>query len=150
MRRKCWRGGWGFWYYSQKGPSIYRNEIAMKTLLRNAALIVFAAFAASGLVLAQTNAPHNQLPASKRFSGRIESVNPQAKSFILIGAAKEEILVSTNTAIFKSKQAVSFEDLAVGQQVMGMKRQTVSSNWVATTLRVGEQRTIPPEPASKQ
>jgi hypothetical protein len=120
----------------------------MKNFARNSCLFLLAAGLATGAVLAQTNTPSTststnrpaRAPRPVRYSGKIASLDTQAKSFILEGPAKDELLISSTTRITKAKQPATFEDLAVGQQVNGTKRMNASSNYVALTVVVGDPR----------
>ena len=126
----------------------------MKTFVRNICLLFLVTGAVTNIALAQTDAPAGtnaprsamRMPASKRFSGKIASVDTNAMSFTLEGPVKDEVLVSSTTrlTLSKTRQPATFADLAVGLQVNGMKRQNASSNWVASTVLVGPPRVIPP------
>jgi hypothetical protein len=156
--KKCWRSRRDFWYYGETDHHLTGIELRMKTFVRNSRLFLIAACAAAHVALAQTTAPAgtnqpptgSRLPASKRFSGKIASLDPKAKSFTLEGPVKDEILTASTTTFTKNKQPATFEDLAVGQQVNGMKRPDASTNWVASRVIVGAPRQIPPEPPAKQ
>jgi len=120
----------------------------MKSFAKRACLFLLAALAGGNLALAQTNAaattnkPTATAPRlSKRFTGKIASVDAQAKSFSLERtasdpAASAPTLVNAQTTITKDKKAATFDDLAVGQAVTGAKHQDADGRWVATAVNV--------------
>jgi hypothetical protein len=129
----------------------------MKSLAVRVAVFLLAAWGCGSLLLAQTNTPaatNNPSstvfkPMSKRFSGKIASVDAQAKTIALENTIKDEIQMTSRTRIIKNKQPATFDALAAGQQVTGIKRQDTNGNWMALTLTVGDPRQIPTDPGMK-
>ena len=98
----------------------------MKTLAKSACLVLLAAWAGSATSPAQTPspaAPSTNRPAaatklpSRRFSGKILSVDSKAKTITLQGGAKIVILITDKTRIIKAKKPALFDALAAAQAV---------------------------------
>jgi hypothetical protein len=116
----------------------------MKLLVKCACLFSLAVFCAGGnVLLAQTGAPDStNKPAAaaprliKRFTGKIASLDAQAKTFTVESATNDVVQITSQTRIAKDRKPATFEDLAVGQTVTGAKHQDATGTWVATTVSV--------------
>jgi hypothetical protein len=148
----------------------------MKTFANIACLVLLAAWAGGATPPAQTNLPPgvtNRTPIvapptakphvsgsaaitnppapvtrvpSKRYSGKILTVDTKTQILTLQGGEKAGIGISTNTVILKDKKKAAFDALAVGQSVSGMERRDATGKWLAETLNVGDTRLILDEP----
>jgi hypothetical protein len=90
-------------------------------------------------------APVTRVP-SKRYSGKILTVDTKTQIITLQGGEKAGIGITTNTMILKEKKKAAFDALAVGQLVSGMERRDAAGKWLAETLNVGDSRLILDEP----
>ena len=108
--------------------------------------------------MAQTNTPHlsttnppataTKMP-SRRFSGKILSVDIKAKTITLQGGAKAVVGVTDKTKIIKAKKPATFDVLAADQAVSGIERLDASGKWLAETLDVGDPRAALDAPVPK-
>ena len=131
----------------------------MKSIVKSASIFLLAVWAGGSVGLAQTNTPPGTntppVPAVRipRFSGKIATVDVQAKTFTLQGATNVQIQVTSQTIIMKDRQPATFDALEAGQQVNGVKRQDPSGKWFALRVSVGQPRLlpgqIPPQPAPR-
>jgi len=130
----------------------------MKTFAKSACLVLLATWAGSAMSLAQTTPPAatpTNRPAaatklsSRRFSGKILSVDSKAKSITLQGGAKIVIVINDKTRIIKAKKPATFDVLAADQAVTGIERLDAAGKWSAETLNVGDPRQILDEPVLK-
>jgi hypothetical protein len=99
---------------------------------------------------AATNPPvaATRMP-SRRFAGKVLSVDAKAKTVTLQGGAKAVIRINDKTRIIKSKKPATFDVLAADQAVSGIERLDASGKWNAETLDVGDPRQVLAEPAPK-
>ena len=97
-----------------------------------------------------TNRPAatTKLP-SRRFSGKIQSVDVKAKTITLQGGGKVVIAITDNTRIIKARAPATFDVLATNLTVTGIEQQDPTGKWMAQTLNVGDPRQIPDEPVGK-
>jgi hypothetical protein len=144
--------GAGFCY---SGKTIH----IMKTFANSACLVLLAAWAGNAVSPAQT-APPAAAPAtnataaaarmpSRRFSGKILTVDTTAKTITLQGAAKVVVGITDKTKITRAKKPATFDVLAADQAVVGIERQDAAGLWHAETLNVGDPRQLLTEPAPK-
>jgi hypothetical protein len=89
--------------------------------------------------------PVTRVP-SRRYSGKILTVDTKTQIITLQGGEKAGIGITTNTTIFKDKKRAAFDALAVGQSVSGMERRDAAGKWQAETLNVGDTRLVLDEP----
>jgi hypothetical protein len=113
----------------------------MKLILKSACLFILTLCASSHVALAQTNAATipktNSTPRmTKRFDGKIATLDKQAKTFTTETATNEVTLINAQTRILKDRKPATFEDLAVGQTVTGSKHPDASGAWVAISVSV--------------
>jgi hypothetical protein len=114
----------------------------MKSFVKRVCVLLLASWAGGNLVMAQTaaTATNKQVATAprltKRYTGKIASLDAQAKTFILQGAPADPTEVTSDTKITKDKKPATFEELAVGQMVTGAKHQDADGKWVATAVNV--------------
>jgi len=133
----------------------------MQKFVKSACLVLLAGWIGSDTSLAQTNLPApgstNRPPVPRRsirrFSGKILSVDRQAKTITLI-ESKTVIGISDKTRISKantrlSKKPTTFDDLAADQLVTGNYHQDSDGKWQADTLVVGDPRQPLEQPVPK-
>ena len=130
----------------------------MNTFVKTVCFVLLAAWGGSAVALAQTPPPAagatnrpaatTKLP-SRRYSGKIQSVDSKAKTITLQGGIKIVITITDNTRIIKAKQPATFDVLATNLTVTGIEQQDPTGKWLAQTLNVGEMRQIPDEPVGK-
>ena len=77
---------------------------------------------------------------TRRYSGKILTVDTNARVITLQGGEKAGIGITADTKIVKDKQPATLAALAVGQPVDGMERRDRAGNWQADTLNVGDTR----------
>jgi len=121
----------------------------MNTFAKGACLALLAAWAGSASSMGQaipsataaTNsfAPGSKMP-SRRFSGKILTVDTNTKTVVLQGDAKAEFGITGQTKIIKGRMAATINDLAPDQAVSGIERLDASGKWQAETLDVGAPR----------
>lgn len=108
---------------------------------------VFGAIAAAPPKAATTPAP--AAPAStkpvklEKFSGEVKSVDGMAKS-IVVAKAKEEktFAVTTDTKITKGKEALKFDDLKAGMNVV-IEHKKEMEKMIAVTIKVSAPKAAP-------
>jgi len=83
--------------------------------------------------------PVSRVP-SRRYSGKILTVDSKTQIITLQGGDKAGIGVTGRTRIVKDKKPAAFADLAAGQSVSGMARRDITGKWLADTLTVGDTR----------
>lgn len=133
----------------------------MQKFAKSACLVLLAGWIGSDTSLAQTNLPApgstNRPPVLRRnirrFSGKILSVDRQAKTITLI-ESKTVIGITDKTRISKaktrlSKKPTTFDDLAADQEVTGNYHQDGDGKWQADTLVVGDPRQPLEQPVPK-
>jgi hypothetical protein len=133
----------------------------MQKLAQSACLVLLAGWIGSDMSLAQTNLPApgntNRPPVERRimrrFSGKILSVDSQAKTITLL-ESKIVIGISDKTRISKAKTIKStkpstFDDLAADQLVTGNFHQDSDGKWQADSLVVGDPRQPLEQPVPK-
>lgn len=121
----------------------------MKPFAKCACYVLLAAWAAGASALAQalpsvtsaTNpvAPGGRMP-SRRFSGRILTVDTNAKTVALQGGANVVFGITDQTRIIKARKPATINDLAPDQEISGIERLDASGKWQAETLDVGAPR----------
>jgi hypothetical protein len=130
----------------------------MNTFAKSACLVLLAAWAGSAGSSAQTTPPAASInnppgPATKmpsrRFSGKILSVDLKTKTITLQGGAKAVIGVTDNTRIIKAKKPATFDVLAANQLVSGIERLNAAGIWQAESLDVGDPRELLEIPVPK-
>ena len=102
-------------------------------------------------------------PKAKRYAGKIDSVDKDAKTVTITSArsGSQTLHITSKTRIMKDGEPATLEDAAAGLRASGSERQDDSGNWVATTLNIGQTKkpaapaapsTTPPadKPADKQ
>ena len=133
----------------------------MQKIAKSACLILLAGWIGSDTSLAQTNLPApgntNRSPVPRRsirrFSGKILSVDSQAKTItllegkIVIGISDKTIISKAKT--IKSAKPTTFDDLAADQLVTGMYHQDSDGKWQADTVVVGDPRQPLEQPVPK-
>jgi hypothetical protein len=99
---------------------------------------------------ATTNKPPTAVtrPKAKQMSGKIASVDMDAKTISLEGPTKREIKITSKTKIYNNGDPATLADATVGSHVAARLRQDADGNWVATTLRIGEPKHRTPAAAS--
>jgi hypothetical protein len=130
----------------------------MNTFVKTVCFVLLAAWGGSAVALAQTPPPAagatnrpaatTKLP-SRRYSGKIQSVDSKAKTITLQGGIKIVITITDNTRIIKAKQPATFDVLATNLTVTGIEQLDATGKWQAQTLNVGDPRQIPDEPVGK-
>ena len=130
----------------------------MKTFAKSACFVLLAAWAGGATSLAQTTPPAatttnrpaaaTKLP-SRRYSGKIFSVDSKAKTITLQGGVKIVISITDKTRIIKAKKPATFDVLAADQAVTGIERLDAAGKWYAETLNVGDPRKPLDEPVPK-
>jgi hypothetical protein len=90
--------------------------------------------------ITNTPKPATTRVTSRRYSGKILSVDTNARVITLQGGEKAGIGIPADTKIVKDKQPATIVALAVGQSVSGMERRDRAGNWLADTLNVGDAR----------
>jgi len=129
----------------------------MKTFAKSACLVLLAAWAGNAVSSAQTNPPAatTNPPAAatkmttRRFSGKILSVDIKAKTITLQGGAKAVVAITDKTKIIRAKKPATFDVLAADQAVTGIEQRDAAGNWQAETLNVGDPRQLLTEPPPK-
>jgi hypothetical protein len=129
----------------------------MRTFSKSACLVLLAAWAGSALSSAQTNpaAATTNSPAAatkmptRRFSGKILSVDVKAKTITLQGGAKAVVVITDKTRIIKAKKPAAFDALAADQAVTGIEQMVAAGIWQAETLTVGDPRGLLEAPVPK-
>jgi hypothetical protein len=99
----------------------------------------------SSAAITNPPAPVTRVP-SRRYSGKILTVDAKTRIITLQGGEKAGIGITTNTMILKDKKRAAFDALAVGQSVSGMERRDATGKWQAETLNVGDTRLVLDEP----
>jgi len=134
-----------------RAPSCYHDKTIhiMNTFAKGACLALLAAWAGSASSMAQaipsvttaTNpaTPGGRLP-SRRFSGKILTVDTNAKTVTLQGGANVVFGITDQTRIIKAKKPATINDLAPDQKISGIERLDASGKWQAETLDVGAPR----------
>jgi hypothetical protein len=86
-------------------------------------------------------------PKGKRYVGKIDSVDTSAKTitFTTKGGVTQTLQVTSRTRIHKDGQPATLDDVAasIGERISGTERMDSSSNWVASTVLVGQPRPRP-------
>jgi hypothetical protein len=129
----------------------------MKTLAKTFCFVLLAAWGGSAVAPAQTpppapastNQPATTKLPSRRFSGKIQSVDVKARTITLQGGGKVVIAITDKTRIIKARAPATFDVLATNLTVTGIEQQDPTGKWLAQTLNVGEMRQIPDEPVGK-
>jgi len=130
----------------------------MKTFAKTACFVLLVTCAGSAMSLAQTAPPAATTakpPAaavktlSRRFAGKILSVDAKAKTVALQGPAKVVLVLTDKSVITKVKTPATFDALAADQPVTGIERQDASGKWQVESLHVGDPRQLLTEPAPK-
>jgi len=118
----------------------------MKKIILLAVLLTLAAFV-SGAIAADapktaTPAPAAAKPATpapaklEKFSGAIKSADAVTKSIVVVKGKTEKIFVVTaDTKITKGKEALKFEDLKAGMNVVVEYKKEMDKN-IAVTIKV--------------
>ena len=118
----------------------------MKKIILLAVLLTLAAFV-SGAIAADAPktaapAPAKAAPATpapvklEKFSGAIKSVDAVAKSIVAVkGKAEKTFVVTADTKITKGKDALKFEDLKAGMNVVVEYKKEMDKN-TAVTIKV--------------
>ena len=133
----------------------------MQRIAQSACLVLLAGWIGSATSLAQTNLPApgntNRPPVAsrniRRFSGKILSVDSQAKTLTLV-ESKVVIGISGKTMISKAKtiksaKPTTFDDLAADQLVTGNYHSDSDGKWQADTVVVGDPRQPLEQPKPK-
>lgn len=96
---------------------------------------------------ARTNAAAGTI-VGRPYHGTIVSLDPKAQLFVLSGNAKQTLLVTAKTKVYKGENAGAFEDLKVGASVTGMLYDA-AGKLSAATVRIVEirPRVVSPQPA---
>jgi hypothetical protein len=118
----------------------------MKKTILLAVLLTLAAFI-SGAIAADAPktaapAPAKAAPATpapvklEKFSGAIKTVDAVAKSIVAVkGKAEKTFVVTADTKITKGKDALKFEDLKAGMNVVVEYKKEMEKN-IAVTIKV--------------
>jgi len=118
----------------------------MKKIILLAVLLTLAAFV-SGAIAA--DAPKTAAPAPaaakpatpapaklEKFSGAIKTVDAVAKSIVVVkGKTEKAFVVTADTKITKGKEALKFEDLKAGMNVIVEYKKEMEKN-IAVTIKV--------------
>jgi len=118
----------------------------MKKIILLAVLLTLAAFV-SGAIAA--DAPKTAAPAPaaakpatpapaklEKFSGAIKTVDAVAKSIVVVkGKTEKAFVVTADTKITKGKEALKFEDLKAGMNVVVEYKKEMEKN-IAVTIKV--------------
>src|SRR4030043_1622286 len=118
----------------------------MKKTILLAVLLTLAAFISGAIAAdapkAGTTAPAAAKPATpapaklEKFSGAIKSADAVAKSIVVVKGKTEKIFVVTaDTKITKGKEALKFEDLKAGMNVVVEYKKEMEKN-IAVTIKV--------------
>ena len=118
----------------------------MKKTILLAVLLTLAAFISGAIAAdapkAGTTAPAVAKPATpapaklEKFSGAIKSVDAVAKSIVVVKGKTEKTFVATDdTKITKGKEALKFEDLKAGMNVIVEYKKEMEKN-IAVTIKV--------------
>ena len=130
------------WYHE-------KTSHIMKPFAKSACCLLLAAWAGNassmGQALPSATAATNPITAgsrmpTRRFSGKILSVDTNAKTVALQGGAKAVLGITDQTKIIKAKKPATINDLAPDQAVTGIERLDASGKWLADSLDVGDSR----------
>lgn len=130
----------------------------MNTFAKSTCLVLLAAWAGSATSLAQpapsattpTNRPATAAKKpTRRFSGKILSVDSKTMTITLQGEAKIQVGLTDKTRIIKAKKTATFDALAADQAVTGIEHLESTGKWLADTLNVGDPRQPLDEPITK-
>jgi hypothetical protein len=118
------------------------NPPAALTNSKPSGLLTFTSRNAESSKATITNTPKPMTTrvTSRRYSGKILSVDTNANVITLQGGETAGIGITGNTKIVKDKQPATIAALAVGQSVSGMERRDRTGKWQADTLSVGDAR----------
>jgi hypothetical protein len=126
----------------------------MKSIAKICLVLLTAVTMAALTTNAQTNStesstntpPAAAKPKPKRYMGKIDSVDNDAKTITITSASgvTQTIHISSKTRIKKDGEPATFADATVGEKVRGTERQDDAGNWTASTVNIGEPK---PKPA---
>jgi Cu/Ag efflux protein CusF len=85
---------------------------------------------------------------SKRFSGKVASVDNDSKTVTLAGATAKTVKITSKTKIYNEGQPGTLSDVTVGAHVYGQEHEDADGNMVASTLRIGEPKRRTPPPSA--
>jgi hypothetical protein len=78
-------------------------------------------------------------PKSKRYAGKVTSVDQDAKTITLTAAGKDHTLkVTSATVIKKDGEPAMLTDVTVGEHVYGQERVNDAGDLVARTVNIGQ------------
>ncbi len=122
----------------------------MKKTILLVVLLTLVAFVSGAIAQGKpATTPAPAAPAStkpvklEKFSGEVKSVDGMAKS-IVVAKAKEEktFAVTTDTKITKGKEALKFEDLKAGMNVV-IEYKKEMDKMIAVTIKVSAPKAAP-------
>ena len=117
----------------------------MKKTILLAVLLTLVAFVSGAIATAPPKAATTPAPAAptstkavklEKFSGAIKSVDAVAKSIVVVKGKTEKTFVATaDTKITKGKEALKFEDLKAGMNVV-VEYKKDGDKLIAVTIKV--------------
>lgn len=115
----------------------------MKMQITKLSLAILGAVGTLGLVTPAFVAADDQPPglqekaAKQPFRGKVESLDASLSTLTVSGKV---IYVAADTKITKTGKVITLGDIAVGDEVHGMTRQTFDGKTEAITVNVGPQK----------
>jgi len=84
-------------------------------------------------------------PKSKRYTGKITSVDADAKTitFTLANGTSQTLHITSKTRIRKDGEPATLADATAGERIYGAERKDDAGDWVAGSVNIGQPKPRP-------